>query len=272
MKDRRILYSIFQTLFAIFCFCACYIIADTVIQGMKANIALKRFIKQDAQIIEYQNYEYGIKTIIHKITTDIPLDSETIIYDENRMILGNDGDFFIMPESAVSDMLIVNSTMTFCFGGHAGIVGYKDGITPALIEAMGGSASELYVYERNYIDSKGMVDLYMPEKRSIVGYRVKASKEERESAFSYALSKVDKRYNNFFVFNFLNKLIGKDKYYCTDLVTRSYDKENNMNYSLDSNNPIYVSIYDLAANKDSYITFFKYIDSDGIIHVYYLSN
>lgn len=268
---KNILYSIFLTLFAIFSFCICYIIADSTINGIRANLKVKEFIKQDATTIEYKNTEYGWNTVIHKIKTDKEIDLDTIKYDEEKMILGNTGDFFIMPESAVSKMLILNSAMTFLFGGHAGMVGYNDNV-PALYEAMGGSRTELYVYERDYINSKAMVDLYLPEKRSIVGYRVSASIEERQSAYDFVKGQVGKRYNFLFIFNLINKNISLNRFYCTDLVTRSYDKENNMNYNLDSNNPIYVSIYDLAANRDSYITFFKYIDSNNVIHIYYLSN
>ena len=274
VKKYEIIYTVFLFLAAIFVFCLMYIIADATINGIKAVTRVKDFISQESIDTEYENY--GYKVVFHKIQTDRDLGGDTIadpnmfMDDPYDMYLGEVGDYFVMPISTISKLGILKSAMCYMFGGHAGIIGKDELDNPILIEAMGGTEEEMYVY---YHDSSFDVDLFLPEQRSVIGFRVNnISMEEREKAYQYSLEQVGKKYNYLFVINELNKIFKSNCYYCSDLVSRSFSYENGLNYHIDSYNPIYVSTFDLAASSDSYITFFKYIDQDDVIHVYYLAN
>jgi uncharacterized protein YycO len=123
-----------------------------------------------------------------------------------------------------------------------------------IIEAMGGSSDQSFVYET-------YTDLFI-EERTVVGLRVNASKEERSQAALNAKTLIGKRYNYWFILN------TKDNYYCSDLCSRIYGEEFGMEYQIDTN-WFHVSIQDLFRSRDTSITFVKYV-KDGKTYIYYL--
>ena len=217
------------------------------IHNIKMNEDVKEFI--DSATFEFQEgntYYYVVETT--------GLDTPTINNENfSDPLLGATGDIFLMPQSRMDYVPFFAEFVSYLFGGHAGVV-IDDG--KRLIEAMGGNPGESYVY--NY-----STDLYT-EERTVIGLRVKATIEEREQAAINAQKLVGKDYNYLFV------LDTEDNYYCTDVCSRVYGKEFDMNYNIDTNG-FHVSLQDLFRSEDTYITFVKYkIGSET--HIYYLKN
>ena len=217
------------------------------IHNIKMTEEIKNFI--DSARFEYQsgdNYYYVVESD--------KIEEETINTTvSNNPILGNTGDIFLMPQSRMDYVPLFAEFVSYLFGGHAGVV-IDDGLY--LVEAMGGSPGENFVYEQSS-------DLYT-EERTVIGMRVDATLAEREQAALNAQNLVDQLYNYFFIFN------TKNSYYCTDLCSRVYGKEFGMNYVKDTNG-FHVSLQDLFRSKDTYITFVKY-KVDGKTYIYYLKN
>ena len=217
------------------------------VHNIKMNEEIKEFI--DKATFEFQDgstYYYTVETE--------GLDCPTINTSNSaNPILGTTGDIFLMPQSRMNYVPFFAEFVSFLFGGHAGVI-IDNG--NRIVEAMGGSANEGYVF--NY-----STDLYS-EERTIIGIRVNATKEERETAAANAISLVNKKYNYLFVLN------TDGNYYCTDLCSRVYGEEFGMNYNIDTNG-FHVSLQDLFRSNDTYITFVKYKIGNQT-HIYYLKN
>ena len=217
------------------------------IHNIKMTEEVKEFI--DSATFEFKegnNYYYTVEADY----LDSPVIDTTNPYSPT---LGNTGDIFLMPQSRMDYVPLFAEFVSYLFGGHAGVI--IDGGN-RLIEAMGGSSAESFVY--NWSN-----DLY-DEERTIIGMRVNCSVEERKQAALNAMSLVGKNYNYLFIFNTFNS------YYCTDLCSRVYGKEFGMEYNIDTNG-FHVSLQDLFRSKDTYITFVKYKIGDET-HIYYLKN
>lgn len=255
MKNKRlnIIYVIIETVISVVFSIFVIMLISATFKNIKTTKMVKDFMSKG--VLEQK---YGTDTEIYAVYTDQDID-DTIKFSLDGLYLGNTGDIFIMPESTVSGIGLFNSYMTYQFGGHAGVIGYDEDGKEFLIEAMGGTKEEAYVYKStDPID----VDLYKPEERSVIGLRVKASTlEERKKAYEYALAQVGKKYNYLYIFD------KEDKYYCTDLCTRAYQS---IGYDIDKDG-LYVACQDLLYFDNTYITFFKYIDpKTNIIKIYYL--
>lgn len=217
------------------------------------NISMTEEIKK---FIDSANFDFESNgTYYYSVECD-NLDEDTIeLIKINETLygsptLGAPGDIFVMPQSRMEYFPFVSEFISYLFGGHAGVVVENN----KLVEAMGGSSEQNYVYLMP-------TDLYT-EERTVVGLRVNASIEERRQAAVNAKSLVGKYYNYLFVLN------TKDAYYCTDVCSRSYGKEFGMNFTIDTNG-FHVSVQDLFRSKDTSITFVKY-KMDGKTYIYYL--
>ena len=249
MKNLKNIYSIFQTVLALlFCLFAYFLVSSTI-KNIITTVQVKKFIASATF-----ERDFGEATKIYYV--DLGLEEQSATFSSSDIVLGLEGDFFVMPETRIVDLNLVKGFIDYNFGGHAGMIVNRNGL-PTLIEAMGGTLMENKVYA-NYGE---YYDLYRPELRSVIGYRVNTSYENRQQAATFAIDQVGKEYNYFFAAH------RKDKYYCTDIVSRSYWKEAGLDIRLSSN--IYDSTQDISISKNVYIVFFKYIDSSGVIHVYY---
>ena len=222
------------------------------IHNIKMTEEIKEFMSRATFELESGNTYYYV------VECD-DLDSDTIsrtkLNDEIYGIprLGNTGDLFLMPQSRMEYFPFFSEFVSFLFGGHAGVV-IDEG--KRLIEAMGGSSDQSFVYNEPS-------DLY-GEERTVVGLRVYTSKDVREQAATNALTLVGKKYNYFYIFNTLNA------YYCTDVCNRVYGKEFGIDYKIDTNG-FHVSLQDLFRSDDTFITFVKFKQA-GKTYVYYLKN
>jgi hypothetical protein len=246
-KAYKIAIFTFEMIFSLVFLILSIMFTIASIHNIKMTEEIKDFI--DRATFEFQegnNYYYTVEVD--------NLESPTInITNPNEPILGKDGDIFLMPQSRMDYVPLFAEFVSYLFGGHAGVV-TDDGEN--LVEAMGGSSSESFVY-------KWETDLYS-EERTVVGLRVNCSLDERKQAAKNALSLVSKNYNYLFIFNTL------DSYYCTDICSRVYGKEFGMKYNIDTNG-FHVSLQDLFRSKDTYISFVKYKVGNET-HIYYLKN
>ena len=249
MKKLRIIYSIFQTFVAFLFMCLAYLFVTSTIKNIIASEEVKRFI-------DASEYERDFDNNTKLYTVDLDLEEESIEFISDDLILGIEGDYFVMPQSRVANLSLVRGFISYCFGGHSGLIARPLGI-PSLIEAMGGTSEEAFVF----LNQGWGYDLYRPEERSVLGFRVNASLDDRIKASEYATSLVGKDFNYFFIAHV------KDKYYCTEVVTRSYSSEAGLDFDLSHN--FFDSNQDISISGQSQLIFFKYIDSSGVIHIYY---
>ena len=247
IKLYRIVLFTFEMLFSLvfLIFTIMFIVAS--IHNIKMTEDIKVFI--DSAKFEYQDgntYYYVVETE----GLDVPVLN---INNSNSPTLGYTGDIFLMPQSRMDYIPLFAQFVSTLFGGHAGV--FVDDAR-FIVEAMGGTPEESYVY-KYYNDT-------FEEERTVIGMRVNASLEERLQAAENAKTLVGKNYNYLFILNTL------DSYYCTDVCSRIYGKEFGMNYNIDTN-WFHVSVQDLFRSNDTYITFVKYKVGNET-HIYYLKN
>lgn len=174
-----------------------------------------------------------------------------VITKNRNPLLGNNGDIFVMPVSHMDVVPLLAEFITFNIGGHAGIIADEGKTT---IEAMGGRLEEAYVFT-------APTDLYT-ETRTIIGLRVDTTLDIRNKAMEYSKTLVGKDYSYWYLTSL------KDKYYCTDLCSRVYSKENGLDFNLDANGLI-CKTQDLILNKNTFISFVKSF-KNGKTNIYYL--
>lgn len=252
-------YNIFQTTIFVIEMILLLVVTTLAIMFTWASIdnistqnEIKKFINSATFETQVGNVRY-----YYVVSDEIDEDAIQFNYSSSGNLmnptLGAPGDIFVMPESKIDYVPFSVDFITYLFGGHAGLVVDNN----MLVEAMGGSASQMFVF-------KNHTDLFY-EDRTVVGLRVKNStKEERMKAVEDAKSIVGKPYNMLFVLN------TKDRYYCTDICNRIYSKEFGQKYKIDTNG-FHVSCQDLIKSKDTMITFVKVIEGNTV-HIYYLKN
>lgn len=243
--------EIIKTIFEIFALCIILILSVMFTWASINNISINEMIKDFMDKAEFEfeqndTYYYAVKS--DKVVDD----TITFKGEYQSPVLGARGDIFVMPQSRMDYVPLFAEFTSYLFGGHAGVI--VDG--ESIVEALGGSVSEDSVYD-NYND------LFI-EERTVVGLRVKATKEERKKAASTALSLVGKQYNYWFILN------TKDSYYCTDLCARVYSGEFDSNYNLDQTS-FHTTVQDLMLSNDTEISFVKY-KSNGKTYIYYLKS
>ena len=107
---------------------------------------------------------------------------------------------------------------------------------------------------------KELLERYITPFDEVIVLRVKTTEEERCKVLSKAMALVGEPYNYTFFFN------TKEASYCTDIVGKAYSE-----IGVDLNkDKLTTSVYDLLISKDTYISYYYYMDSKGIKHFYYL--
>ena len=183
------------------------------------------------------------------------------INNRGEILPGDCGDILVSTDVSMAGPLI-DGFVSFYAGGHAAFITGEyedhditlDGVNET-IEASGMRSDDnpCIIGDLSYWNDE---DKPFSE---VIGLRVKCSDEERKIALSYASSILGDLYNYSFLFNTV------DKSYCSDLISKAY---NRVGYNLNKDG-LATTIYDLIASQDCYIFYYhKYID--GIKHVYYM--
>lgn len=268
---------------------------ETIIANKQIKTFKEKAIFEYEETIIYQGVTQTRK--YYKVSRETSYeinDSRSVFSDESRETLGQKGDIFLSSKSPFPNIPVIHQWIGLNFGGHAAILDEDN----KFIEAVGFPAAGETIFDfilhpgnkphnftatvnktsdnywlnptfRQADDS--LYDGYYRDK--FVGVRVKdITTEEIDNAVSFARDKVGIN-----LYNFLFFLDVKYKYYCTDLISRAYEKaliaSNKQKYypKVLNDDGFITSVNDILLSKYSYITFYVEI-VDGVVHIYYLED
>lgn len=202
---------------------------------------------------------------------------------------GAPGDIFLTQQAPFPDYPGVYELITFYFGGHAAYFGEDNAIyetfgfpvgDESLLDVIinGGRESFAQIETDNYwLDPDyRSVDGYAYNKfgtfyrKEWIGVRVKGVTEEEISqvtTFMDNLIDIKAQYNHLFIFN------TKNRYYCTDMMSRAYGTITNSNgeskYNLNQDGVV-TTVNDIILSSDTYISYYVKTDKNNVRHVYYI--
>lgn len=246
----KILKIIYTTTSLLLCIVA-ILTVDTVAENIKVDNMLKEFMDNGVEVGTHGRFTFYEVVIEEKLTTP------SIVFEENgNPLSATPGDIFILRESMFDYIPYSAEFITFYFGGHAGLIYDENYVLETTGLEVNPEDNAVIMYSNNI--------LFRPERVSTVGLRVKASEEEVDKALQYAYSTIGIPYNYSFIFD------RKNTFYCTDLVSRSYGKEANLDFILDKDG-IAVSCNDLIISEDTFITYYMWYEGFEK-HLYYAVN
>lgn len=232
-------------------------------------------------------------------TSNYEISDNRSIFEENKLNpnIGQNGDIFVTKESPFPSLFGFHQLMSFYVGGHAAL---KDG--NQVIEAVGFPAVNEKIIDIIKDPSDGTHSFNVGVKKRDANYWVIPNfRNENHKDFSYYGSYYRKKFivlrvknidvneleltldyanehvNNESLYNFLFFFDKHNKFYCTDLISRSFrhaknPKEIDTKYPRTLNdNGFVTTVNDLILSKSTYLT--AYVENiDGLRHVYYLSD
>lgn len=256
------------------------------------SIAVRQKIKNFTKLGILQEAQSDSKTKYYKVSREtLGFEEEFIrkpFYSDDYADIGAEGDIFVTQQSPFPSYPGVHQLISFYFGGHAGYVGPNNEIYE-IAGIPSGDESFLKVFFKgspstvaNVSSNYWMNDTYRTEsdasyraygsyyRKEWIGLRVKGvSKQEISYVTDYMKDLVDRevQYNFTFILN------RKDRYYCTDMMNRSYETIINNNsfkkIDLDSD-MVATTVNDLILSKDVYLAYYVNADENGVKHVYYI--
>lgn len=224
-----------------------------MVENIYISIELQEFVNKGV----YQKDISSSKTKYYKVSRETWMsDEDVIINNKGRVTYGNSGDIVCSLDSYAGNYQITNDLVGFFFGGHAGSVCFTDNYK-------GVSYNNTYFLESHFNDgvvkTYGGYWTYDYQRDQIIVLRVKASDEKKKEAFHNMCDCVGSDYNRKFIFD------TKNKYYCTDLISRAWEKVGiELNYD-----GFYCSVQDLICSDKTYISMYK-VYRDGVAYIYYL--
>ncbi len=208
----------------------------------------------------YQEDISDSSTKFYKIESN----EEKEAYTESHGIVypGTSTDILVTKQVILTNNPMINSVVSFFVGGHAAIVNASYG--DYQLGSIQGDRTTVEATGLGDGDNKSQVfDLYDwsidDPYTEIIGLRVKLSEEKRREAASSYSALIGDDYNYSFIFDTVNKS------YCTDLVSKAYNKVG-INLNKDG---FVTTIYDLICSGDCYISYYHIIKND-VKYVYYL--
>lgn len=173
---------------------------------------------------------------------------------------GNTADIIITLKSEM-DIPFVQDFVSFFAGGHAAIVlgSYADVLQSVdysnTLESSGLNAefNLADVYDKTY---------WLEYPYPIIGLRLNLTDEQKNMLVARTMAMVDESYNYSFLFD------TKNKSYCSDLVSKVYSSIG-INLNKDG---FTTSIYDILISSETYISYYRYFDSNGVEYIYYLDS
>lgn len=291
-------------LFIFFCFGgASYSLGVAVFENVESSVVINDFKNKATfeytDTVMYGTYEQIRHYYVVQRTEDYELDdTRSIFEDEDRKHFGKDGDILMTWDSPFPYIPVIHQFISFYFGGHAALKSEELGYIQAtgfpapgesLLEIIltPGDTTEPYqsvtadrvtadywtnpVYRRDTDDSYPYYGSYYREK--FFGVRVKNIDQETiDGAIDFANSKVNQA-----MYNFLFWLDMKNKYYCTDFVSRAYQsvmvpEDEQGNYAKVLNDDWFItSVNDILLSDDTYLTFYAEV-VDNELNIYYLED
>lgn len=173
---------------------------------------------------------------------------------------GNSGDILISLKSEL-DIPFIQDFISFFAGGHAAVVlgDYQDATSSVTVDqtmestGVGNDANA-------GVSDKGDCWVDASPYDEVICLRVDTTEEQRNRILAEAMALSDDPYNYAFIWD------TKKKTYCSDLIQKIYRKQG-FNLNKDG---FTTSVYDLIVTSETYISYYHYVDYDGVRHVYYL--
>lgn len=210
-------------------------------------------------------------------------------FNDDPSLPGAEGDIFVTRQAPLASYPGVFEFVSFYFGGHAAYFGENNDIYETFgfygsdetlfgVIKDGGENTYVQIEDSNYWLDPNYRHEGTPSydrfgtyyRKEWIGLRVKGvTKGEVKQVTSFMNVLVDNKaqYNHLFIFN------TKDRYYCTDMMSRAYATITNSNgeskYNL-NNDGVATTVNDLILSKDTYISYYVTTDKDNVKHVYYI--
>ena len=225
-----------------------FFIQNSCSENGKINNKINEFIK-DAKLVEEidNNKIYNVS----RETSEKP--------SIHNGYIGTPGDILITKDSPFK-IPIIKPIIDFTFGGHAAIItssiknedGTYGETGDMMIESVGLDEKDGVILSNNTWGRE-------KERINILGLRIKGyNQDDYNEILNKAYNLIGRPYNYTFLFN------KKNRYYCTDLISRLYNLKN-----VKLNDGFITSTNDIILSDDVYIFYYQYIDSSGITHIYY---
>lgn len=228
-------------------------IVNSSVENIKINVLTTEFMNKGI----YQSDMSDSKNKYYKVPRETWMsDDDSYVIKNGRMTYGNSGDIVLSTESYAENSAFLNDIISILFGGHCSSVCYDETYNGKKYES-NYSIEAHYNNNVQYVYSGFWDNEY--KQRNIIGVRVKASEEQKREVFHNMTLCIGKKYNKTFIFN------TKNKYYCTDLISRAWDKVGiHLNYD-----GFYCSVQDIICSDETYISFYK-MYKNNVSYYYYL--
>ena len=223
-----------------------YSLGVAIFENMEYDSQIKEFKERGSLVntLHYDGYDYNYYEVERK--HDYELDNKTVLVNDSpsNLVVGQKGDILVTPQSPFPYAWGVHHFISYFFGGHSVLISDSNKI----IQSTGISSSKgisldvirdtifhdgmikeddvvaeevtNYFFQPNYRSpSDDSYDTYKKFYRTeIVGLRIKnISDDEINKVIENAQELVNKA-----LYNYLFFLDYQDKYYCTDLISRTY--------------------------------------------------
>lgn len=262
-------------------------------QTLGEHIAIQREIRQFVQrgVLDEINSTDTIK--YYKVSRETYYPDELIrnsFYNNNYLKPGAAGDIFVTQQSPLVGYPGIHEFVTFFFGGHAALVDQNNKIYETIgipnsdeklldVIINGGADTHVvggitnYWLDPNFRREDEFDPSYLAfgswYRNKWIGLRVKGATQDD---IDYALNYVEDKAEQKAQYNFLFVLFTKNKYYCTDIVSRAYEavknEEGKQKYQF-NRDLIAVTVNDLILSKSTYISYYV-TTINNVKHVYYI--
>lgn len=285
-------------------------------EAILANNMINSFKKRGTHLEIYDHsFKSGDLTIYRKFysvsrETSFEKDGRNVISNLDTMVFKNElpklaskGDIYTARQSPFPDLFLIDELMSLYYGGHAALYdgegrvieafGFPDNLLdiikfilhdpdePNIYDGIGvGKQSSDYWIRTHNVDYKSTFNAYYDRyyKSNFQIIRVKQNNESLDDeTITNVIDYANELAENNYIYNFLFFLDMKNKYYCTDLVSRAYDyilsgtKDNYYSKSLNDDGFI-TTVNDLIISKDTYIALHfevSRIGSTELVEKYY---
>lgn len=239
----------------------------------------------------------GVKTIYFGVPRETSKgeDHRPVFSDDNKTRPGIRGDILVTQESPFPHLWGIHQFVSLHFGGHAALVtgdnetieatGMNVGFTEIIqtILHRGFDTERKFNSTLTFSSNNWMQRTRVPSdpaysyfggfyRNTFLALRLRDEgyhEENVEIAIEYATKRVHQRA----LYNFLFFLDTRNKYYCTDLISRSFAqirKQTGRDVCL-NNDGFVTTVNDLILSRDTYITIF-YHTVGNVRHVYFLAD
>ena len=266
--------------------------SETILVDQLITDFIARADDNPAEIKELYDYEWHYYPITRIEDYELA-DHRDVFYDDAKREIGNYGDVLLTRQSAFKDLPFIHQFVSYYFGGHASFINDDGGI----YETTGVNVDFQTMIDSVFIDpnnhplqnvsiqklngnywlDKITTTQYSPFYRTeVMSVRVK---DVTLNQIQTARDFLEYHYQNRTLYNYLFWLNMKDRFYCSDLISRAYqssfyDENEQREYSRTLNYDGFItSINDIILAQETYLTSYIKIDTNHhIVNIYYLAD